>query len=427
MGEVIILEELSQHFSIDGLKILLVLSLSFIIGLEREEKKAKGTKYYFGGVVTFPLIGLMGYGAGVLSTQNTLPLAVGFAVVGGFLLLSYRHKISTSELSGFSNEMSGLITYLLGALVYFEHYWIATTLLVLTLLLLELKKGLEKLTTRIPAGEVVIIAKFLLLTAVILPLVPNQELTPFKLNPYKIWLVVVGVSSISYISYVLQRLIKGRGGILLSGLLGGFYSSTATTVVLSKKSRTVNRPNLYAGSILIASGIMYLRMGILLFFFNSSLLNILLLPFLSLFLFAVLGGVIWSRFADPAKKEEKPEPELKNPLELWAAFLFALIFTVVLILTQLTVEFIGTKGIYYLAALVGGLDVDPFLMGITQTGGSTIPFAVAAIALLVAASSNNLIKGIYSLIFGSPKTGIRSFISLLALGALGLIPILFLV
>ena len=138
-----------------------------------------------------------------------------------------------------------------------EHYWIATTIGVLSVLLLELKKGLESLTTHIESAEIVTVAKFLVLSVVVLPIVPNRDFTPFHLNPFKTWLVVVAISGVSFASYVLQRLIKNRGGVMLSAILGGAYSSTVTTVVLARQAKDEHRPNLFAGSILMASAVMY--------------------------------------------------------------------------------------------------------------------------------------------------------------------------
>jgi hypothetical protein len=154
----------------DGAHILLVLFLSFLIGLEREERKASDDHVAFGGVRTFPLIGLIGYSMAVLSGGELLPQALGFAVVAGFLLMSYWHKLASSGDSGVTSEMSGLVTYLVGALVYREMFWIATTLTVSSILLLELKAGLENLTKRIETTDILTFAKFLLLLAVILPL-----------------------------------------------------------------------------------------------------------------------------------------------------------------------------------------------------------------------------------------------------------------
>ena len=125
-------------------KILLVLFLSFLIGLEREEHKLAAGSYFFGGVRTFPLIGLIGFSLALVSGPQLLPVTLGFMVVGAFLLVSYWHKLSTTQTAGVTTEMSGLATYLVGALVCYDHLWIATTLSVASLLFLELKNGSRK-------------------------------------------------------------------------------------------------------------------------------------------------------------------------------------------------------------------------------------------------------------------------------------------
>ena len=203
--------------------------------MEREEHKATGGTYSFGGVRTFPLIGLIGYSLALISGTQLIPLTIGFAVISRFLLLSYAHKLSSTA-AGVTTEMSGLATFLVGALVCYGHFWIATTLCVASLLLLDLKTALEKLALRVAPHELLTVAKFLLLTGVILPALPNQEFGRFHLNPFKTWLVVVAISAISYASYVLQKVTKQRGGVVLSAFLGGAYSSTATTVVMAKRA-----------------------------------------------------------------------------------------------------------------------------------------------------------------------------------------------
>ena len=105
------------------------------------------------------------------------------------------------------------------------------------MLLLELKEFLENLTTKIPAVEILTFTKFLLLTFVILPVVPNKDYGPFAVNPFKSWLIVVAISGVSYGSYLLEKLSKGKGGVRLAALLGGLYSSTFTTVVMAKASQ----------------------------------------------------------------------------------------------------------------------------------------------------------------------------------------------
>ena len=420
------LVNLYQWLPPEAVKILLVLFLSFLVGLEREEHKATEGHYSFGGVRTFPLICLIGYSVALLSGAQLVPLILGFLVVGSFLLLSYWHKLSTSEVAGVTSEMSGLATFLVGALVYYGHFWIATSLSVASLLLLELKAVLEKLAIRIPPDEILTFAKFLLLTAVILPILPRQEFGRFHINPFKTWLVVVAVSAISYGSYVLQKLTKERGGILLAALLGGAYSSTVTTVVMSRSAARQKRPHLFAGGIVVASGVMYLRLVVLVWLFNRQLGAMLAPAFLTLAAAAIAVGWFWSRRPDPAQTEIKREFVPNNPLELGTAFLFAALFIAMLVATQLAVTYLGVKGVNALAALMGVTDVDPFILGMTQAAGALTPLKVAAVAVLIAAASNNFVKGVYSFSLADRKTGTQSFGLLTALAALGLVPLFWL-
>ena len=405
-------------------KILLVLFLSFLVGVEREEH---ATELTFGGVRTFPIIGLLGYAMAVLSGGEILPMAIGFLAVAGFLLLSYWHKLTSAGKAGVTSELSGLAVYLVGALVYYGHFWIATALSVASALLLELKTGLEGLTKRIPPEEILTFTKFLLLSAVILPILPNAQLTRFHINPFKTWLVVVAVSTVSYGSYVLQRLTKGRGGVMLAAILGGAYSSTVTTVALARRSGRENRPRLFSAAILMASGVMYLRLAALVSLFNRSLMVTLGPPFLILAGLAAAGAWLWSRLPEANKAEVKREYEPKNPLELGAAFFFAALFLAVLIATQFAVIYLGHRGVYALAAFMGVTDVDPFIMGMTQSAGSLTGVQVASAAILIAAASNNFVKGIYAFSFSPRDVGKQSLGLLLILAVMGLAPLLWLV
>jgi uncharacterized membrane protein (DUF4010 family) len=322
-----------------------------------------------------------------------------------------------------TSEMSGLTTYLVGALVYYGHFWIATTLSVASLLLLELKVVLEELAGRIPAEEILTFAKFLLLSAVILPILPNRQFSSFHINPFKTWLVVVAVSAISYGSYVLQKVTKGRGGVLLAALLGGAYSSTVTTVVMARRAAHEEHPHLFSGGILMASGVMYLRLVALLGLFNPKLMVILMPEFFALAGLAVAFGWIWSRRPDYSVGQVKREFVAKNPLELRAAFLFAFLFLAMITCTQLAVAYLGRAGINTLAAVMGVTDVDPFILGITQTAGTSTPLKLGAEAVLIAAASNNFVKGIYAYAFADRKTGMQSICLLGTLAVLGLVPL----
>ena len=410
-----------------GVKIFLVLFLSFLIGLEREERKA-GDEHYvvFGGVRTFPLIGIIGYSMAMLSGADVLPQALGLLAVAGFLWLSYWHKLSSTRQAGITSEMSALATYMVGALVSHDQFWIATAISVASIMLLELKAFLEGLAKRIGPEDILTFTKFLLLTAIILPILPNEQFTAYALNPFKTWLVVVAVSGISYGSYVLLRLTKAQGGVILAAILGGAYSSTLTTVAMAKRASREEHPRLFSGAILIASGVMYLRLAILLGLFNRDLMLRLAPSFVVLAGIAIGTGWLWSRGGEVKSTQLKRDYEPDNPLELSTAFLFAGLFVALLIATHLVVVYLGESGIYVLAAIMGVTDVDPFIMGLTQAAPSLTPIALASSGILIAAASNNVVKGIYAYALSPRRTGTQSLGLLLGLAILGLAPLFFL-
>lgn len=419
------LHQLLSAIPPEALNLGLVLFLSFLIGLEREELK-RGGKRVFGGVRTFPLLGLVGYVVSLLSQGNIFGMLLGFLVVGAFMLVSYLHKLQQTTEAGITTELSGLLVYLVGALVYTGHLWFACTLVVVSLLLLELKEALEGLTQRIRPDEVAAFTKFLLLSAVILPMVPNQDLGPFRINPFKTWLVVVAVSGVSYASYVLLKLFRDRGGIFLSAILGGFYSSTVITVVLAKRAAGGHRPHKNTGGILAASGAMYLKILALVWLFNRPLALALAPAFLALTVGPILAGWFIYHLPDPEEVDTPEATQTQNPLELRAAFLFAAVYLVMLIITQLSVAYLGRGGVYSVATLMGLTDVTPFIMGMTHSAGVATSLHLAAWGIAISAASNNLVKGFYAYGFAKGRTGRWSLALLAGLALLGVVPLLWL-
>ena len=419
---------MSEHFLSlfppEILKLSLILFLSFIIGLEREELKRDGRRT-FGGVRTFPIIGLVGYALAFVAHGQIMPMILGFAVVGTFLFLSYWYKLRYSQEAGVTTEMSGLVVYLAADLVYLDYLWFAVTIIVACLLLLELKEALEGLTRHIAPEEISVFTKFLLLTAVILPMVPNQDFGPFHLNPYKTWLVVLAVSGVSYGSYLLQRLAKGESGLFLSGILGGLYSSTATTVALARRA-TGSGGRACTGAILAASGVSFLRIVVLVAFFNRPLALTLGIGFLPLGLAVVILGWLWARVPGADGDEPAAAPAAHNPLELGSAFFFAFLFLAMLVITHLTVEHLGQGGVLSLAALTGLTDINPFIMSLTAETGRCTTLHMADAGIVVATASNNLVKGGYAFFLirrSKPHTGRLILAFMAGMALLGLLPL----
>ena len=402
---------------------LITLALSFLIGLQREEHFS-GKTYNFGGVRTFPIVGLCGFLIADLSDGKPILLSVGVLVLGALLWLSYRKKLELSSTAGMTSEVSGLFTFLMGALIFHGELWEATTLTVSVLLLLELKNGLESLAQKIPKEEIFTFTRFLLISAVILPIVPNHSYTRLELNPFHTWLIIVAISSLSYGSYVLGKVLGSGRSIVLAAVLGGLYSSTSTTVVLAKRSQTEKSNRYISGAIIIASGLMYFRLAGLVSIFNWSLARLLILPFVALGLIfcAVGGGWIYYE-KKKASRGNSVQIDNKNPLELKSALVFALLFTLMGTLTVFTLKYLGSVGMYGLSFLTGLTDVDPFVMSLTQSAGAAVAEQTAVKGIIIAAASNNLMKGIYVAILGGDgvkKNGSRAMVALAIFSLLAL-------
>ena len=107
----------------------------------------------------------------------------------------------------------------------------------------------------------------------------------------------------------------------------------------------------------------------------------------------------------PDARRVHREYEPKNPLDLRVAFTFAALFLAMLVATHWAIAHLGKTGVYSLAAIMGVVDVDPFTLGMTLSSAS---LPIAAGGILIAASSNNLAKGVYAFVLSDRKTGIQS-------------------
>jgi uncharacterized membrane protein (DUF4010 family) len=416
------MSSLFQHLPPELSGFLLTLVLALLIGLEREEHEPQG----LGGVRTFPIIGLAGFLLVTAFPTTATPFAAGLLVLGGLVALSYWGGLRAGE-AGITTETAALLTFALGGAAAHGLYWISIAAGIVAVILLQEKTRLETLAANLPRNELRTAVRFLLLVGVVLPAVPNQSFTAFEINPFSICLVVVAVSGISYLSYLLQRFWKREGGLFVAGLLGGAYSSTATTVALSRSAAQGAQPGaVYVGAIVAATGMMYLRLWVLVALFAPTLAQTLSAIFWPLGLAAIaLGAIVGRRRqAGPPAIEAPAAAERRrgaaNPLELSSALTFAGLFVVVLVLTRIIAGRFGGTGLIVLAAIMGTTDIDPFILGLTQQAAAAPPAPVAALAVVVAAAANNLMKGLYAFAFGPRRVGTPSLLILAFLAAASL-------
>ena len=270
-------------------------------------------------------------------------------------------------------------------------------------------------------GDIVTFTKFLLVAVVILPIVPNQPITPFKINPLSVWWIVVAVSFVSYGGYLLQRAIGGRGGFVTAALLGGAYSSTAATVAMARSEAGSGLNYRLAGGVLLASAVALPRELILVALVCPPLAARLLPYMLSIAVAAgAVGLALATRQGGPAQAEAGEGQPRGNPLELRSAFLFAALFVATLVVTQLVSQHAGRAGVLGFSAIVGLTDISPFVVGIAGNAAHGFSLASAAAAVLVATASNNVAKGIYAMGFARGKAGRGALVSQMIMGAASL-------
>jgi uncharacterized membrane protein (DUF4010 family) len=221
------------------------LFIGLLVGLQREytmdEYSAEGRAEMFAGLRTFTLMALVGAAAAMVADMLDSPWAfVGIVFPLGLLIAVAYFITAWRGGMGMTTEVAALVTILAGALAYWEQITLAVALAVVTTGLLSLKLELHGFVERLTREDIFAVLKFALITAIILPVLPNETYgpPPFDvLNPYTIWLLVVLISGISFLGYVLIKLLNAREGITLTGLLGGLASSTATTLSFAERSQ----------------------------------------------------------------------------------------------------------------------------------------------------------------------------------------------
>jgi len=367
-------------------KFLMVLIFGFLTGLElREYLYSKKTPIVMGTTRTFTFISLFGF---VLNIISSTLFIVGFIILSFFLLSFYLYKLNRDK-TGILQIIIALMTYSFGAIIEFSIFYIPL-IYVAIVFIISSKSKISILMEKMDNNELLIFSKFLILSVIILPILPKNNVIPYvSISPFKIWIAVVVVSSISYISYILQRYFLASAGIVVTGVLGGVYSSTATTVVLAKKS--VN--SLIEGSIVIATGVMYLRLLVIVAIFNLELATQLALPFISLFLISLAIFLFLKDNQTSIKTDFN-----SNPLEMEVAFIFGTLFIIMAAITQFVTIHFGNMGLQILSAIVGFTDIDPFILSLIQ-GKYEVTNSDLIQAILIAIASNNILKALYSGLF----------------------------
>ena len=389
----------------DILKFIIVTLFSLLIGLEQRRLHIeKEVESLFGTDRTFTLIGILGFILYVISPENLIPFLGGGLVISVLLSIFYLQKIHIQRKFGLTSLVIALITYCITPLVYTQPQWLVLLIIVVVFIITEIKETLFEFSKKFDNNEFITLAKFLVVAGVILPLLPDSPISSeVNISPYKFWLAIVAVSCISYFSYLLRKFVFPNSGIILTGILGGMYSSTATTIILARKSKELPENNQVVAAIILATTMMYVRIFLLALFFNKNIAFRLAPSFL---VFIVISSVIAVYFWKFHRKKAGQEVSTQNiqphnnPLEFKTALVFAALFIFFGLVTGFVNKNYGTGGINVLSFVVGVTDIDPFILNLFQSKWN-IENAVLVMAVLNAITSNNLLKMFYGISFGN--------------------------
>lgn len=376
------------------LRFLIALALGFLVGLERESSKSKSKKVILGGIRTYPIISMLGFGcAWLFQLGVNFILPVGLISITALSIVSYYTKVQ-SEKFGATSEITALLTFIVGALALLVDIWASMALGIINTVLLSEKANLEDFVDNTDRAEFLAVIKFLLVTLIILPILPDQNFTKFELNPSNVWKVVIVVSTIGFIGYFLAKRFGNKFGLWLSGLLGGIVSSTAVTVAYG---RIAQKKLSIAGSALrgaiIASSMMYARILVLILIINPTLVSASWWKYIILVLAGVTLSLYNSQSVSATEKSEKEIQNLQNPFEIKPAVVFAVLFVLLSVISKLVVEYFGEQGLLSLATIVGLTDITPFILSIIQPKNIDINLITSAIFL--AMMSNTIMKAVY--------------------------------
>ncbi len=409
------------------LQFLLALGLWALIWMERwiqinVKSKIKNIVSFW-EMRTFALISFLWALSAWISIlfQSNFFLIIPLFILWIFISIYYTYSVFKEKQFWLTTEIATLITFFLWVFVMVWYSQIAIILSIVLTFLLSSKPLIEKIIKKVSIEELNNTLKFWVISVVILPLLPNQKFSIMEilnyiwfskevnnsilnlafLNPYGIWFFVVLMSGISYAWYIMSRVIWEKSSIIASGAIGWLVSSTAVTASMTESSKKdLKNRDLYVVSTLIASTIMFIRVVLIVLFFNIDMLSSIIFPSSFMLVWMILYMVYFylkskkkNVHVDNLSFEEK---KYKSPFSVWPALKFAWFVLIIKFIAWVGSIYKDIWWDYFFYALwvISWLaDVD----AISQTMAvDAIDWKVwldlAAITIIIAVISNNFVK-----------------------------------
>jgi uncharacterized membrane protein (DUF4010 family) len=363
------------------------LGLGLLVGLQREWKDS-GTA----GVRTFTLITLLGaLLSGTGETVAPWAVSAGLLAITALLVLGNIAKMpdGTSKM-GLTTEVAALLMYAVGIAAGQGHIVPAIVVGGTTAALLQWKRPIHAFIDSLGERDVRGVVQLALIGLVILPILPDKTYGPYDvLNPHRIWMMVVLIVGISLTAYLIQRSLGNRDGAVLSGLLGGLISSTATAVSYARISKTqTSGVRLAALVIMLSTAVVNIRALFEIAIVAPDLLRNSALPIVA---HAIIMAWICLVLYYLSRDETTSEDVEQDPAQLRAAIFFGLLYAVVLLIVAIVKTHFGNSGLYVVAALSGLTDINAITLSTAELFGQQRLGGDAAWRIIFVAILSNLV------------------------------------
>lgn len=425
-------------------KLILAFVLGAVVGLEREINEKKGfvkgenTKASaILGLRSFSLIAGLGAICGLLYDKFLIfSVVVAIAFVCLFIIYYFLNSKFTTDI-GITTELAIIITFAIGFIIAVDLFPIQLTaaLTIILVLLMSRKKNIKGFVEDISGAEINAVVSFAILAFVILPFLPNEtdSLSNFGgvdeflkktgintesiadlelFNPFKLWLIVVLITGVELLGYILERTLGRKKGWLVTSMVGGFVSSTATTLSIAQKSRNNKNTDVLLSGAVLANFVSFIPIAFLLITLNPGLF-FAFLPILAVIsITALVIGLYFLYFKKSSKMQadEDKESQKRHIFDLNSALRFMGLFLVINIASKLSLEFFGNSGFLTTTALGSLAGVDAVVINTAQLAGGRIDLALAVWALVIINVVNLMAKSVYSYVQGSREFAFKFFI-----------------
>ena len=369
----------------------LSLAIGLLVGLERgwQERHAPD-RSRTAGIRTYGISGLLG---GIVAALADAVGATSVLVAGflGFAAIFawYKAREATHDHDfSVTGVVAGLCVFALGALAVAGDYRAAAAGGAGLATVLASREGLHGLLRRLTWIELRSALILVVMTAIILPLLPNRTVDPWGgLNPREIWLFTVLTAAISFLGYVATQILGQTRGLLVSALAGAVVSSTAVTVALARTAKAGGNAMALAGAAALAALVSILRVCVIVLLVEPSAITAIApAALVAALCFAVCGALLLMNSDEQAAGGAPP----RNPFDLGPLLLFAVLFAIVSTASAALAGRLGGSGLLATSAVSGMFDVDVAVLSTLRLVGQSIPSEMAGQAVLTALVANSV-------------------------------------